>query len=305
MEKWLDLSSYCRKKYGRRLYRAALDGGFTCPTRDGTRGTGGCIFCSAEGSGEFAIPYHGQKLNQDELISSGNGAPGNYIAYFQAFTNTYGPIEKLRNLYVSALSDPLFAGISIATRPDCLGQDVISLLKELKQHYPEKIIWIELGLQTIHEKTAAFIRRGYSLDVFEEAVSRLHALGIEVIVHVILGLPDESKEMMLDTIRYLNRMPIQGVKLQSLQYLRGSDLGRMYLDGTFGLKMLEEREYVDIVTDCIAWLRPDIVIHRLTGDGDKRILIGPLWACDKKHVLNEIRHVMKEKNYHEGCLLEE
>lgn len=297
--RWYDFPAYCKEKYGRRLYRAALDAGFTCPNRDGTLGTKGCIFCDEGGSGDFAVHYDGQSLTEEDLIyNSQKAGMGNYIAYFQAFTNTYGPLERLRHLYTKALENPLFAGISIATRPDCLGTEVIKLLDELKRRYPDKFIWVELGLQSVHEKTALFIRRGYPLSVFDDAVMRLHEIDVEVIVHVILGLPYENTEMMLETVKHINALPVSGVKLQLLQYLKGTDLGDMYLEGKFNA--LQEEEYVSLIVMCLGYLRRDIVIHRLTGDGAKELLEAPLWANDKKHVLNRIRHEMKVKDIRQG-----
>ena len=190
MERYYTFSEYCQKTFGRKLYRAALDAGMTCPNRDGKLGNKGCIFCDEGGSGDFAVSYHGQKLKKEDLIyNHQDGQNGDYIAYFQSYTNTYAPVDRLRKLFAAALEDELFAGISIATRPDCLGKDVLALLAELKKSYPEKFIWCELGLQTIHEKTAVWLRRGYPLPVFDEAVRSLHALDIPVIVHCILGLP--------------------------------------------------------------------------------------------------------------------
>lgn len=298
-EKWLTFPAYCKAKYGRRLYRVSLDAGFTCPNRDGKIDDRGCIFCNEKGSGDFAIKYSGQKLSEEDLIfNKTKGEVGNYIAYFQSFTNTYGPISKLKRLFDRALSDDLFAGISIATRPDCLGKDVLNLLKELKEKYPHKFIYVELGLQTIHEASASFIRRGYKLAVFDQAVKALQKIDIEVIVHVIIGLPHEDEKMILATIRHLNTLHINGIKLQLLQYLKGTDLGDMYQRGE--VKALSEDEYVDIIAKCLAVLNKDIVVHRLTGDGAKELLLAPLWANDKKHVLNHIRHEMKVRKLEQG-----
>lgn len=298
-ERYYSFSTFCKNTFGRRLYRAALDAGMTCPNRDGRAGTRGCIFCSGKGSGEFALAYKGQKLSREDLIWNHRPAqPGDFIAYFQAFTNTYAPAEQLKKLFTAALGDPLFAGIDIATRPDCLGEDVLALLRELKEEYPDKFIWIELGLQTIHETTANYIRRGYPLAVFDEAVKNLHEIGIPVITHVIIGLPGEDREMILETIRHLNRQKTDGIKLHLLHILKHTDLAEEYEKGIF--TALDEDAYVGILCDCIAALDPHIVIHRLTGDGDRENLIAPRWSLDKRHVLNRVRHELAVRDIEQG-----
>jgi radical SAM protein (TIGR01212 family) len=305
-EYYRSFPDYCRENFGRRLYRAALDAGMTCPNRDGTCGERGCLFCSAGGSGEFAVSYHGQKLTQEDLIYNHRKAsPGDYIAYFQSYTNTYAPAGRLRFLFGSALEDPLFAGISVATRPDCVGEEVLDVLKDLKEKYPGKFIWIELGLQTMHEDTARLIRRGYTLDVFDSCVSRIHEAGIPVIVHIIAGLPGETPEHVYQTIRHLNDVRIEGIKIQLLHYLKDADLGQMYLAQPDRFHPLSEEEYIDIVTECIALLDPSVVIHRLTGDGEGSALIAPLWSRRKLHVLNEIRHQLKVRQIRQGCKKED
>ena len=299
MERYTTFPEYCRKTYGHKLFRIALDAGMTCPSRDGSKGYGGCIFC-AGGSGDFAVRYEGQKLDLSVLKYIHHPAePAGYIAYFQAYTNTYAPAHRLEYLFTSALQDPLFEGISIATRPDCLGEEVLQLLQKLKHAYPEKFIWIELGLQTIHEDTAVWMRRGYTLDVFDHAVQELRKLDIPVIVHVILGLPGETPEMVLETIRYLNRTGIQGIKLQLLQILEGTDLAEEYRRGK--VQELSEEEYISLLTACIAELDPRIVIHRLTGDGNPEILLAPLWSLNKRQVLNHIMQELKAQNIVQGC----
>lgn len=301
-ERYYSLPDYFKKEFGRRLYKVPLDAGMTCPNRDGTAGRGGCLFCSAGGSGEFALRFTGQKLTRQDLIYNHQKAEeGDFIAYFQSFTNTYAPAEKLRKLYDAALDNPLFAGISIATRPDCFPQEVYALLGELKQAYPDKFIWVELGLQSIHEDTAVMIRRGYRLEVFDECVRRLKEMDIPVIVHVIIGLPGENAEMVYQTIRHLNTLKISGIKLQMLHWLSDSDLGRLYLADPGRYHPLTMEEYTDIVSECIARLDPDIVIHRLTGDGSDETLLAPLWTKDKLNVLNLIRHELKIKNIRQGC----
>ena len=275
----------------------------TCPNRDGTLGTRGCIFCSQGGSGDFAgdrrdsitlqIDKQAEKLSQKRNASA-------FIAYFQAYTNTYAPVDYLKEIYTEAIRHPLVAAVSIGTRPDCLGPEVLDLLEELNRIKP---VWIELGLQTIHEQTAEYIRRGYPLSCFEEAVKFLHQRGLEVIVHTILGLPGESRRDILETMEYLNRQKIQGIKLQLLHVLKGTDLAQDYLDGKFSVYTMEE--YLDTVIDCLEHLSPDIVIHRLTGDGPKDLLIAPLWSSKKRTVLNALHHECKIRRAYQGRLYKE
>ena len=302
-EYWYSFPSYCMETFGKKLYRVALDAGMSCPNRDGSIGTGGCIFCDEGGSGDFAIACHGQKLVEEDLIynhsHSGNGS---YIAYFQAYTNTYAPCERLRMLYTSALDNSLFAGISIATRPDCLGDEVMALLKELKEVYPDKFIWVELGLQSIHDTTAIWMNRGYPLSVFDEACDKLQKAGISIIVHIILGLYEETDEMVLETIRHLNEVKINGIKIQLLHYLSGTKLYAKYLSHQDAPQPMEEEHYVQLVVQCLGWLDENIVVHRLTGDGDRRILKAPLWSLNKRKVLNEIRHEMAVNHIRQGSL---
>ena len=294
------LNEELREKFGEKLYKLALDGGFTCPNRDGTIGSRGCTFCLG-GSGSFA---EGQCASVSEQIERAKrrvekkNPSGKYIAYFQSYTNTYAPTGRLRSLYTEALEEPDVVGISIATRPDCLGDDVIALLSSLKDSYPDKFIWVELGLQTMHEETARFIRRGYPLSTFEEALNRLHAISVPVIVHVILGLPHESKEMMIKTCNYLNSCHIDGIKLQLLHVLKDTDLATLYEQKTFDILSLEE--YIDIVISCLEVLSPDIVIHRVTGDGPRDLLIAPLWSLNKRHVLNTLHQQLRLRDSWQG-----
>lgn len=305
---WLDkpyysLNAYFKHTFGEKCYKIALDGGFSCPNRDGTVGVGGCIFCSGSGSGDFSTSI-GEHSSVHEQIQAGLALMGDkktgnkFVAYFQAFTNTYGPIEKLRKLYTEALEAPEIIGISIATRPDCLGADVLALLEELKQTSPDKFIWVELGLQTIHAETARYIRRGYDLPVFANAAKALHALDIPFIVHVILGLPGETRDMMLETIDYVNTVRPFGVKLQLLHILKGTDLAIDFEAGTFDA--LTEQTYFEILGACIARLHPDIVLHRVTGDGPKDLLIAPLWSANKRGVLNHLHHYLKDNQIYQG-----
>lgn len=276
----------------------------TCPNRDGTIGTGGCIFCDEGGSGDFAIPYEGQKIETKDLIWNHQKAePGDYIAYFQSYTNTYAPVERLRFLFFSALRDPMFAGISIATRPDCLSESVLDVLAEMKKAYPDKFIWVELGLQSMHESTAAWMRRGYPLQVYDDALAHLHTLHIPVVTHVILGFSQETPDMVYETIRHLNAVHTDGVKLQLLHYLKGTDLGRMYEAHPEAFHVLSEEEYVKLVVQCIGRLDSQIVINRLTGDGNPQLLLAPLWSLNKRHVLNQITHELKAEGIRQGCLL--
>ena len=281
------LNDYLKATFGCKVYKIALNGGFTCPNRDGTVGTGGCIFCSEGGSGEFAGDPSlsvTEQIERGKALVASKMRSGKYIAYFQAYTGTYAPVERLRAIYTEAVSHPDVVALSIATRPDCLPDEVISLLDELNRIKP---VWIELGLQTIHDRSAKYIRRGYELDAYSQAVESLRSRDIEVITHVILGLPFESREDMLATVRYVCESGATGIKLQLLHVLRGTDLEKDYLAGRFDV--LTEDEYIDILRDCISIIPDTVVIHRLTGDGDKRILVAPVWSGNKKHVLNRIR----------------
>ena len=280
------LNEYLREKYGKKLYKISINAGFTCPNRDGTLGNRGCIFCSGSGSGDFAenpllsISEQielGKKRVEKKLPKEDYG----YIAYFQAFTNTYAPVSRLREVYMEAVKNPEIEIISIATRPDCLGNDVLDLLSEINAIKP---VWVELGLQTIHEKTAEYIRRGYPLSVYDEAVKKLKTRGIETIVHVIIGLPGETRKDMIETVKYVGDSGVEGIKLQLLHVLKGTDLEKDYLEGRFECLSLDE--YVEIIREALEVLPEDIVIHRMTGDGDKKILVAPLWSGDKKKVLN-------------------
>ena len=297
-KRYYSFDSYLKQSFGEKIYKISLNGGFTCPNRDGTLGNRGCIFCSEGGSGDFApdavLPIDKQIKESIRLISKKTDAH-KYIAYFQAFTNTYAPYEKLHSLFHEAILQEEIVGLAIGTRPDCLPQDVLELLDELNQIKP---VFVELGLQTIHEKTAQFIRRGYPLSCFQQALKALHDLGINVVVHLILGLPGETEEMMLQSVRYLNQLPINGVKLSLLHVLKHTDLGALYEKHPFPVYELDD--YVDFVIRCIEELREDIVIHRLTGDGPRDLLIAPRWTLNKRKVLNEISRRMKETDSRQG-----
>jgi hypothetical protein len=291
-----------RERFGEKVYKVTLNGGMSCPNRDGKIGHGGCIFCSEGGSGDFAAEASLSITDQIEsqiAMLSGKRPINRYIAYFQAYTNTYAPAEYLEKIFSEALSHPQICALSIGTRPDCLGPEVLELLGRLNRQKP---IWVELGLQTIHEDTARYIRRGYPLSCFEEATQALRQLDIEVIVHTILGLPGEDHARILQTMQYLNTKDIQGIKLQLLHVLRGTDLALDYEKGLF--TTLEQDAYLDLVIDCLEHLNPDIVIHRVTGDGPKDLLIAPLWASRKRDVLNQLHHRMKERGSFQGKAFE-
>lgn len=300
---YYSLDAYCKNTFHHKCYKIALNAHMTCPNRDGTLGTRGCIFCSAGGSGDFAVESRGQgieeQLKEGVALFHGKKTGDSFIAYFQAYTNTYAPLSYLKEVYCSALESPLVCGISIATRPDCLSDEVLELLTQIQTQYPDKFIWIELGLQTIHESTADFIKRGYPLSCFADTCSRLKTLQIPFIVHVILGLPGETSGMMLQTIDYINTISPFGIKLQLLHVLEHTDLAEYYLSG--GFQTLTREEYLSLVMQCLARLSPDIVVHRVTGDGPKNILIAPKWSLHKQEVLNSLHRRMREENICQGC----
>lgn len=294
------LDQYLKKRFGKKIFKVALNGDFNCPNRDGTISNRGCIFCSEMGSGDFAgdktTTLHTQFESVSTLIHQKWPEAG-YIVYFQANTNTYAPLERLKTLYEEAIQlHPNIVAISIATRPDALNDDIIQYLGELNQRIP---VWIELGLQTIYDQTAELINRGYARSVFDEAVKRLREHQIEVIVHIINGLPYETNEMMINTIRYLNDKDIQGIKIHALLILKNTELGNNYLKNPFELMTLEA--YAHLVSEQIAWMRPDIIVHRISGDASKESLIAPLWTLKKFVVMNEIDKIIKQKNYYQGC----
>lgn len=323
-EEWLDkpyysLNAYFKNTYGEKIYKIAVNAGLSCPNRDGTLGSRGCIFCSRGGSGDFAVDMSGLNIDAvndkdyDRIMNSTdyvsrqieagitkfNKAVGDkFVIYFQAFTNTYGDIGYLRKIWTEALSHEDVVGISIATRPDCLGDEVIYVLRELKEKAVNKFIWIELGLQTIHEKTAEYIRRGYHLSIYDEAVKKLDDIGIPYITHIILGLPYETREMMLDTVRYVNEREPFGIKLQLLHILEGTDLADEYRKGKF--EVLDMESYISLVIECLENISPEVVVHRVTGDGPKKILIAPTWSKDKKKVLNTLHKRMRELDAYQG-----
>ena len=291
-----------KHQFGQKIYKVSLDGGMSCTNRDGTIGTGGCTFCSQGGSGEFAVGRTGypdvwEQIEQaKKRVRQKISGDGKYIAYFQSYTNTYAPVPYLRTLFERAISHPDIVALSVGTRPDCLGDDVVALLKELNQQKP---VWVELGLQTIHEGTAERIHRGYPLAVFEDTYRRLKEAGLTVVVHVILGLPGETKEDMLQTVDYLGAIPVDGIKLQLLHILKGSQMAGEYERDPFPL--MEMEEYLDLILECVARLPQSVVVHRLSGDGAKSLLIGPKWSANKKLVLNRMMQKFRENGVFQGC----
>ena len=284
------LSEYCQRTFGEKLYKLSLDGAFSCPNRDGTVGDRGCTFC-LNGSGDFSVPVGDdvdRAIEEAKAVVAGKHSCRKYIAYFQSFTGTYAPLPRLRALYGAVIAHPDVAVLDIATRPDCLGDEVLALLRELNAVKP---VWVELGLQTVHPATAEAIRRGYELPVFDDAVRRLKEAGITVIVHMILGLPEETPEMMAQTAAHIGRSGADGIKFQLLHVLEGTDLAEDYRAGKF--RTLELDEYIAALKRCLSEIPEDMVIHRLTGDGPKRSLIAPLWSADKKRVLNEVRKALQ------------
>lgn len=294
---YYSLNKYLNNTFAEKVYKISLNGNMTCPNRDGTLGTKGCIFCSRGGSGEFAadalLSIHEQIQQAKQRIRKKSDCK-KYIAYFQPFTNTYAPTEYLEKFFTEAISEPDVVALSIATRPDCLGNDVLNLLEKLNKIKP---VWVELGLQTIHEDTAEYIRRMYPLSVYDSAIENLHKIGINVITHIILGLPNESKEMMLESVKYVGDKS-DGIKLQLLHILKDTDLCDEYELEKFDVLTMDE--YIDILCDCVELLPENVVIHRLTGDGDKKILVAPMWSADKKRVLNSINREFAKRDITQG-----
>ncbi len=297
--RYYSLDCYLKQRFGEKLYKLSLNGGMTCPNRDGTLSTGGCIFCSEGGSGEFSAPCTDTEtqIRYAKSLVSRKFTGNRYIAYFQAYTNTYAPAEYLRNLFMPIIQRKDIAVLSIATRPDCLEDDKLALLEELADIKP---VWVELGLQTIHEPTAQLINRGYSLPCYDKAVGNLKQIGAQVITHIILGLPHESREDMLATADYVGNIGTDGIKIQLLHVLQHTRLAELYQKGE--LDVLSESEYVSLTADIIGILPENVVIHRLTGDGDRHLLIAPRWSGDKRRVLNQISHQLKTRNIYQGSL---
>lgn len=300
MTHYYSLNEYCRKEFGKKLYKLSLDGGMTCPNRDGTVGTGGCIFCSDEGSGEFAEKRCSEISEQIEKAKNRvahKNKNGGYIAYFQSFTNTYASVDYLEKIFTEAIIHPDIEVLSIATRPDCLSTDTVKLLKKLNGIKP---VWVELGFQTANEETADFIRRGYGNDVFKKAVNMLKDAEIKVVAHIIIGLPGEKYEDAENSVRFVCDCGIWGIKLHLLHVMRGTDLENLYYEHAFECPDMDT--YIDTVCRLTEVIPADIVIHRLTGDGDKKKLIAPMWSADKKRVLNYLSKKMDEKSIIQGKL---
>ena len=285
------LNEHYREKFGCKVYKLAIDAGFTCPNRDGTAGRGGCIFCSAFGGGEFAeksCQSIAQQLERAKTRVSDKNKDGKYIAYFQSFSNTYAPVSHLRQLYHEAIAPEDIAGLAIGTRPDCLSEKVLQLLREINEIKP---VSVELGLQTTNPDSVRYIRRGYENEVYFDAVRRLKAAGIEVVTHIILGLPAETPETAAQTTADAVAAGTDGVKFHLLHVLRGTDLEKEYLQGKF--RCLELEEYARWLKTCLKEVPPHVTVHRITGDGAKRDLIAPLWSGDKKRVLNYLKQYLQ------------
>lgn len=300
MKHYYSLNDYYKNKYGKKVYKLSINGGMTCPNRDGTIDTRGCIFCSKGGSGEFSTPSCISISEQIDLAKEkvkSKTKDNLYVVYFQPYSNTYASIEYLEKIYTEAINREEIIELSIATRPDCINDDVISLLSRLNKIKP---ITIELGLQSIHEKTAEYIRRGYKLNIYDEIVNKLHQVNISVVTHVIIGLPYETKAMMLETVKYVGKVT-DGIKLQLLHVLKNTDLAKEYYDKKFDVLTLEE--YTDIICDAIEYLPKNVVVHRITGDGDKKLLVAPMWSGDKKKVLNFINKELDKRNIVQGSKL--
>lgn len=296
---YYSLNNYLKSTFGEKVYKISLNGGMTCPNRDGKIDIRGCIFCSRGGSGEFSADsclLVSQQIEQAKQRIRAKSDCQKFIAYFQPFTNTYADVDYLRKLYYEAAMPDEIVALSIATRPDCLSDEVISLLDEINRFKP---VWIELGLQTIHKRTAEYIRRGYELGVYDEAVLKLKSIGVNIITHIIIGLPYETKQNILQSVKYAGERS-NGIKLQLLHVLKDTDLLTDYNNGVF--KTLTLEEYVDVLCDCIEILPPDVVVHRLTGDGDKKLLVSPMWSADKKRVLNMINKTFRERDVTQGRL---
>ncbi|WP_035292744.1 TIGR01212 family radical SAM protein [Clostridium sp. KNHs214] len=297
-KRYHSLNYFLREKFGEKVFKISLDAGFSCPNRDGTIGTKGCIYCSERGSGDFAgnrkISISDQFADIKNMMNN-KWKNGRYIAYFQSYTNTYAPVNVLRKKYEEAIGMEGVVGLAIATRPDCLGEEVLSLLEEFSK---KVYTWVELGLQTSNENTSKLINRGYRLEVFKEAVCNLRKRNIDVVVHTIFGLPGETKDDMLNTIKYVSNCDVQGIKIHLLHLMKNTPLVKLYEQGK--LIFLEKEEYIDLICEAITILPPDMVIHRLTGDAPRNLLIGPMWSLKKWEVLNGIDKALEDRKIYQG-----
>ena len=297
-KRYHSLNYFLRNKFGEKVFKISLDGGFSCPNRDGKISKGGCLFCSERGSGDFAgdrdFSIERQFIDIKEMMSK-KWKEGKYIAYFQAYTNTYAPVDELRRKYEEALKQDGVVAISIGTRPDCLGDDVLDLLEEINQKY---YVFIELGLQTSNDEVARRINRGYDLDVFEDAIKRLKERNIDFVVHSIFGLPGETKESMLETINYIAHTGAQGIKFHLLHLMKNTPMVKIYESG--GLEFLSQEDYIDLLCKSVCMLPEDMVVHRLTGDAPRDLLIGPMWSLKKWEVLNAIDKAFADNNVYQG-----
>ena len=296
-KRYNNLNTELKRIFGKKVVKLSIDGGFTCPNRDGKVGFGGCIFCGERGAGEFTSQRGSvkeQALEQIKIIGK-KWNTDSYIIYFQNFTNTYATLDKLKRLYEEALELPGVVGLAIATRPDCLDDEIIEYLKELNNR---TFLWVELGLQSIHENTSDFIRRGYSLEVYDMVVKKLMNESIRVVTHLIVGLPYENREDIIESIKYVGRTGTWGLKIHSLYIQRDTDLFRFYMENPF--RILTKDEYVEIITEGLKYVPKEMIIHRLTGDGDKSLLVEPKWSGDKLSVISQIDRIMKEKDIYQG-----
>lgn len=297
-KRYKSLNYFLREKFGEKVFKISLDAGFSCPNRDGTISHGGCIFCSERGSGDFAgercFSITKQFHDIKDMMNK-KWKQGKYIAYFQAYTNTYAPIEVLRKKYNEAIEQEGVVAIAIATRPDCLGDEVLDLLEEINN---KVYLWVELGLQTSKDSTAKLINRGYNLEVFEKTVEKLHKRNIAVVVHTIFGLPEESEEDMINTVKYISKLPIQGVKFHLLHLMEDTPMVNLYKKGR--LKFMTREQYINLICKAITLLPQNMVIHRLTGDAPRDILIGPMWSLNKWEILNAIDTCLKDNHWYQG-----
>ncbi|MEQ8153977.1 MAG: TIGR01212 family radical SAM protein [Clostridiaceae bacterium] len=297
-KRYLSLNYFLRKKFGEKIFKISLDAGFSCPNRDGKISSGGCLFCSERGSGDYAgdreFSIEKQFQHIKEMMAK-KWKKGKYIAYFQAYTNTYAPVQVLKEKYQEALNQKDVVALAIATRPDCLSEEVLDLLEEINK---KVYLWVELGLQTVHDKTAKLINRGYSLNVFEKAVDDLRARGIDVVVHTIFGLPEETREEMLETVRYVAKKDIQGIKFHLLHLMKDTPMVKLYEQGR--LKFLSQEDYIDLICKSINIIPQSMVIHRLTGDAPRSLLIGPMWSLKKWEVLNSIDKTLEDNDCYQG-----